>query len=173
MSQLSKSRRSARNSARNIRRIGQLSNGGYNRQPKKIKPFPTFLEYALTVGDRMIVGDIVDMLPDHLNKPHKHNLMHNEIFKNIIVEKVGLIYSPKKKLFMWIGLNDNNTGFILYKDAKLSNLPNIKNIDIEKLKGSMQVIENINRLITSVYLYLDDLCYNPVCRYKITELFKR
>ncbi|WP_458720460.1 hypothetical protein [Candidatus Nitrosocosmicus sp. R] len=47
-------------------------------------------------------------------------------------DKIGLVYSRKCKLFMFLGLNDNDTCFVLYKDKDVYKLPNIYNINIEK-----------------------------------------
>jgi hypothetical protein len=161
-----RSTRSARQAARNIRYIN-----GERLTRKQNKPLSSFLEYSLVNGNILLIGDVIDMLPEL--KHRKDGYIKNDILKVVRCDKVGLFYSSRQKMFMWLAINDNYTIYILYKDKKLSLLPNISNIKLENPK--YQIIEQANRLIWSVYQRNDihDLSMNPILIYKVGEIFKR
>ncbi len=168
-----RSTRSAYRAARQINNNGGRS--GYIKQPKEQL---TFLEHSLKNGNVMLIGDTVDMLPNHINKPNKPNVIHNDIFKNIYADKIGLFYSIKQKKYMWIVLNADYSMFILYEDIKLYSLPNITYIDNlmnnNKL-GNIQILEKANRQIYQVYEKSEilDLTVNPIIKYKVGEIYKK
>ena len=163
----SRSRRSARQAARNL---GYMS--GSRTVSKRVnKPIPTFNEYVLMNGDVMIIGNIEDMLLQF--KHRKDGYISNNIFKIIRCDKVGLFYSARQKMFMWLAVNDDYTIYILHKDKELKYLPNAISLDIESKK--FQIIHNANRLFWSVYNVNDilDLTMNPIIMYKVGEIFKK
>lgn len=132
---------------------------------------PSFTEYAIINHDCMIVGDIIDMLPNYLMS--EHYLISNNTFENIKCEKVGLVYSPKLKKYLYLALNNDYSCFILFMENNYNDLPNIENIDIDFLKSSCQIIWNINRLMNSVYKEIWLMTHNPILKYKVSEIFKR
>ena len=163
----SRSRRSARQAARNM---GYMS--GSRTVSKRVnKPIPTFNEYVLMNGDVMIIGNIEDMLLQF--KHRKDGYISNNVFKVIRADKIGLFYCIRRKLFMWLAINDDFTIYILFKDKELRHLPNTIDFNIESPK--YQIIENANRLIWSVYNKNDilDLTTNPIIMYKVGEIFKK
>lgn len=112
-----------------------------------IKPKKTFLEYALTEGDVIIVLDVEDIIREY---ELDRGLITNNVFDNIRCDKVDIIWSPKKELYYYVALNDDYTCFILWKNGDVYQLPYIDRIDLDNLPINAQIIENINRLIISV-----------------------
>lgn len=136
-----------------------------------------FTGYSLKYGDVMIIGDINYMLPDYRHdiEPDNHNIIRNDVFEGIKCDKVCLIYSPKLKKFVYLTLNDDYSIGILFKSDNYHSLPNVDNIDLDNLHPNIEVKENANRLLNSIYNRIDiaDLTSNPILFYRVGEIFKR
>lgn len=134
-----------------------------------------FLGYSLKYGNVMLIGNIEDILPDYKDDQY-NNVIRNNVFEGIKADKLGIVYSPKKKQFMIIGLNDDYSSSILFKNEDINQLPNIENIDLDNIEyTNLQIIENANRLLNSVYNRIDilDLTSNPILVYDVKEIFKK
>lgn len=133
--------------------------------------------YSIKHGDVMLLGDIEYMLPmyRHDIDPNLHNVVFNNVFEGIKCDKIGYIYSQKKKQFMIIGLNDDYSSCILFKANNFKDLPNSENIDLQLLHPNIEIKENSNRLLISVYnkIPIYDLTSNPIMTYDISEIFKK
>jgi len=136
-----------------------------------------FTGHCIKNGDMMILGDASDMLPNYQHDidPDAHNIIRNDVFEGIKADKIGLVYSPKLKQFLYLGLNDDYTISILFKSDNYHDLPNTENIDIDNLHPNMQVIPNINTMLNTVYNVYEvyDFCQNPLIIYKINEVFRK
>jgi hypothetical protein len=130
-----------------------------------------FLGYSLKYGDCMLVLDIEDIIPEMLLGAS--NLITNGVFDNIRCDKVGIVWSPKRKMFMMLALNADYTCFVLFESANLYELPHIIDLNMDILPVNAQILENINRLMNSVYELVHNMTSNPIMVYKIGEIFKR
>src|SRR6476659_9298146 len=101
MSNLSRCRSEGRRAAKSIR---NNYGGGYTPRPKIQKPQKTFLQYILTESDFIILAKTSLLLPQYING---YSTVHNDIFTNkqIRCDDVGLIYSPKKKMYYYLAIN--------------------------------------------------------------------
>ena len=129
-----------------------------------------FLEYSLVNGNIIIVLNVEDILREY---ELEQGYLTNNIFDNIRCEKVGIVYSPKLKMFLYLALNNDPIAGIMFKSKDLSELPNIDRIDLKLLPIDSHIVENANRLMISNFSEIVDLCHNPVLIYKVGELFKR
>ena len=129
-----------------------------------------FTGYSIKNGDLFIALDVQDILPEYVMG--ESNLITNGIFENIKVDKIALIYSPKKKMFMYLAINADFSCYVLFESPNFHDLPNISKIDIDILPVNAQVIPNANRLLNSVYHYIHNLCSNPILVFRVNELFK-
>lgn len=134
-----------------------------------------FTGYSLKYGDVMVTGNIEDMIPNYQYDidPDNHNLVTNGVFEGVRCDKVGLIYAPKLKKFIYLALNDDYTCFILFQSDNIHTLPNTENIDMDNLNVRLDILENANRMLSSVYQYVHDLTNNPILLYKVNEVFKK
>ena len=136
-----------------------------------------FTAWSLKHQDIMILGDIEYMLPQYKHdiNPDTHNIVRNDMFEGIKADKIGLVYSPKLKKFLYLGLNDDYTISILFESADYKELPNSEYIDLDNLHPNVQIIENANRLLSAVYNVYEVYSFtsNPITIYKINEVFKR
>jgi hypothetical protein len=130
-----------------------------------------FLGYSLKYGDIMLVLDIEDIIPEMLMGAS--NLITNGVFDNIRCDKVGIVWSPKQKTFMMLALNANYTCFVLFESKNLYELPHVIDLNMDILPVNAQILENINRLMNSVYELVHNMTSNPIMVYKIGEIFKR
>jgi hypothetical protein len=130
-----------------------------------------FLGYSLKYGDCMLVLDIEDIIPEMLMGTN--NLITNGVFDNIRCDKVGIVWSPKRKMFTMLALNSDYTCFVLFESANLYELPHIIDLNMDILPVNAQILENINRLMNSVYELVHNMTSNPIMVYKIGEIFKR
>ena len=158
------STRSARQAARSIRY-------NYGSNNKKVKEPISFLQYTLTEGDTMIIADPVNIIPSWtVQQP---NQVKNDRFPNrqVKADKIALIYSQKKKLFMYITIcDDSRTCAILFKNKDLYQLPDIH---IAENNHNYHLAENSNRLMNCIIEDLWDITSNPVLLYKTSELFRK
>lgn len=129
------------------------------------------LGYSLKYGDVMLVLDIEDILPELIMA--EHNLITNGVFDNINIDKLGIIYSPKKKMYYYLALCDNYQCHIIFKSQNVHDLPNIGNLNMDILPLNTHIVENANRLMNSVYTTVSDLTYNPIIFYTTNELFRK
>ena len=129
-----------------------------------------FLEYSLVNGNIIIVLNVEDILREY---ELEQGYLTNNVFDNIRCEKVGIVYSPKLKMFLYLALNNDPIAGIMFKSKDLSELPNIDRIDLKLLPIDSHIVENANRLMISNFSEIVDLCHNPVLIYKVGELFKR
>lgn len=132
-----------------------------------------FTGYSLKYGNVMIVGDIETMLPQYQHDidPDNHNLLNNGVFEGVNCDRVALIYSPKMKSFMYLGLNDDYSMSILFKADHPDSLPNP--IDIENMHTEWQILENAGTLLNATYKHVADLTANPIIFYRISEVFRK
>ena len=166
MSHLSRLRRKA--TKRTVYNLGYGDQTVYkSRVPKVVKKPKTFLEYSLTEADLLFMMDTENIYPEY-NSGIKLNLFPS---LNIRCDKIALIYAKKKKLFMMLGLNDNYTGFVLYKDKDVYKLPNVFKFDLDI--ENFHVNENSNRLMNSLIDKFPDCTSNPIHIYKTNELFSK
>jgi hypothetical protein len=150
-----------------------LSTVTYIEQPTKKQQEALdlgFLGYSLKYGDIAIILDPSDILPYTIQE--NEHIIGNGVFDGIRCDKIAITYSPKKKMFYYLALNDNYQCHIIFKSNNIHELPNIGNIDMDILPVNSQIIGNFNRLINSVYEVVTDLTYNPIIYYKVRELFK-
>ena len=131
-----------------------------------------FLEYSLLNADIMIVLNIEDILREY---ELEQGYLTNNVFDNIQCEKVGIVYSPKKKMFLYIAFNSytSTTCHIIFKSKNLNELPNIDRIDLKLLPIDSNLVENANRLMVSSFDQVFDLCHNPILGYGINEIFRK
>ena len=136
-----------------------------------------FTGYTIKYFDMMIIGDIEYMLPQYKHDidPNSHNIIRNDMFEGIKADKIGLVYASRLKKFLYLGLNDDYSISILFESANYHDLPNVENIDIDNLHPNVEILTNINKVLTSVYNIYEVYSFvsNPLVIYKITELFKR
>lgn len=140
---------------------------GSKKEPKIQK---TFLEYILTDGDTMVIADPRNMIPNWVKSD---NQVFNDRFTNKLIraDKIALIYSQKKKLFMYITICDDiRTCAILFKNKELYQLPDIR---IAELNQFYHLAENSNRLMNCIIEDLWDCTSNPIMRYLVGELFRK
>jgi len=175
MSNLSRCRSEGRRAAKSIRYSSNFGNQriGYIKKPKKK---PTFLEYCLIDKDMVVLMDPEDIIPQYMHKDPSRTV-YNHIFPNqkIQCDKVGLIYSQKKKIYYYLAMNDNYTCYILFKGKELRELPEALStkIDLEHINPNFVVSENANRLMCCVYDEVVDCTANPLMIYKTSELFRK
>jgi hypothetical protein len=170
MSNLSRCRSEGRRAAKSIRN----NYGGYNPVSRKPKKLPTLLEHALKDMDMMILMDVQDIIPQYSNSS---STVSNNIFPNqkIRCDKVCLIYSPRRKLYYYLAVNDNGTCYVLFKGKELKDLPNATSsrIDFDDINPNFVINENANRLMNCVIDEIIDITSNPIHVYKTSELFRR
>lgn len=133
-----------------------------------------FTGYSLKYGNMMLIGDIDAMLPDcRFEHAQYNNLLTNGVFEGIGADKIGLVYSPKFKKFLYLALNDNYTIGILFKNENYNELPNVP--DIDNLDPRIEIRENANRLLYTVFYESEilDLTSNPIMHYGINEVFTK
>lgn len=96
--------------------------------------------------------------------------VHNEKFYTMRIpcEKVGLIYSQRKKWFMILALNDFKGCYVLFENKELEKLPNISPILLEHNK-----VEKANHVMNAAYDEIIDVTTNPYQIYKTSELFRK
>lgn len=133
-----------------------------------------FTGYSLKHQDILILGDPEDILP--IEFLDDHFVVRNHVFSNIKCHKVGLFYSLKRKLFMILGfVNDEPLITVLFKSQNYHDLSH--KVDLDNLFPTIEIKENVNRLICSIYNTKDheilDLTDNPVIHYGINEIFKK
>ncbi len=176
MSNLSRCRSEGRRAAKSIRYSSNFGSQGYIRKPKRI---PTLLEHALKDLDMMILMDIQDIIPQYWNKDGPNPTAFNNVFPNqkIVCDKVCLIYSPKKKMYYYLAINDNSTqAYALFEGKELKDLPNAVStdkIDFNNINPNFVINEKANRLINSVIDQVVDITTNPLHLYKTSELFRK
>ena len=129
-----------------------------------------FLGYSLKYGDCMLVLDIEDIIPEMLMGAS--NLITNGVFDNIRCDKIGIVWSPKRKMFLMLAINADYTCFVLFESANLYDLPHVADLNMDILPVNSQILEKINRLMCSVYTLVHNITTNPILVYKITEIFK-
>ncbi len=167
MSNLSRCRSEGRRAARSIRYSSNFGNS-YTPRPKKVKEPKSLLELTLVDNDTMLIMDIDDIIYEYSNLCGD-NTVHTDKFytARILCQRVGLIYSQKKKWFMILALNDNNC-YVLFENKELQKLPGI-NATLLKHKK----LEKSNRLMNSVYDEITDVTTNPIHLYRTSELFRK
>ena len=70
-----------------------------------------FIFDILEKGDKIITGTVNQILYDHLG-PLPNSVNIGNI--SIIAEKVGLAYSKKKRLLLWLGFNGSNCSILFF-----------------------------------------------------------
>lgn len=118
----------------------------------------------------MVIADPINMIPNWIIEP---NTVKNDRFPNrqIKADKIALIYSKKRKLFMYVTIDDNSrTCAILFKNKDLYQLPDIK---IAENNRFYNLAENGNRLMNCIINDLWDVSSNPIMNYKVNELFSK
>ena len=170
-----RSRRSARQAAYNLRRYNngaQRSNKPVVTEP--IDPYETIIKDQDTM---LLFNDIDDIIPSYYRwSSHE---VRNDVFmgynQKIKCEMIGLVYSPKKKLFYMMAINNDYTSYILFEAVKLKHLPVDKLYSDPLITDKYKMIEKSNRMIIGVLRYdpIWNLCLNPIMSYKPTELFRK
>lgn len=125
-----------------------------------------FTKYSLKYGDIMLLLDIEDILEEY---KQEQGTITNNVFDNIQCDKVGIVYSPKLKKFIYLAVNDNFTCYIIFQDI----LPNFEDINLEHLPVNAQIMDQANRRMSSVYKYIHDLTTNPIFQMTVNEVFKK
>jgi len=171
MSNLSRCRSEGRRAAKSIRYSSNFGNS-YTPRPKIQKPQKTFLQHLLTESDFIILAEVSLVLPKYRNG---YSTVHNDIFTNrqIRCDQVGLIYSPKKKMYYYLAINADNSCHILFKDKDVYKLPNVTRINLDPKEFNILTQENANRLMNSIFDTINDLSGNPIHIYKTSELFRK
>lgn len=168
----SRSRRSARQAAYSLR-----NNYGGERieRPKPIELPKDPFETLIKENDTMLMFETDDIIPSKYrwSSTKVRNDLFNDYNQKINCGRVILIYSPKKKLYLFMAINEDYTSYILFKAKSLKDLP------VEKLYNSVgekyKTIEQSNLKMIGILRYepVWDLTLNPVILYKPTELFRK
>lgn len=172
-----RARREARKAAYSIRNNYVPSNRNNRIRTVQKK---SFLEYVLQDSDIMICCDPDYILPSVYlwSKYMVKNDVFNTPNQKISADKIGIIWSQRKKMYMMIAINDNSDRlFILFKNKELRFLPNVESrlSNLEKVDtvNIYQTVENSNRMMNVVFNEVYDLTSNPVMIYKVSELFRK